>query len=40
MAILTGKKAFIFGVLNEYSIGWHIAQNRLVRSVTIPPRAQ
>lgn len=26
MAILTGKKAFIFGVLNEYSIGWHIAK--------------
>ncbi|HVT79908.1 MAG TPA: enoyl-ACP reductase [Phycisphaerae bacterium] len=26
MALLTGKKAFIFGVLNEYSIGYHIAQ--------------
>lgn len=26
MALLSGKKAFIFGVLNEYSIGWHIAQ--------------
>lgn len=25
MAILDGKKAFIFGVLNDYSIGWHIA---------------
>ena len=26
MALLAGKKAFIFGVLNEYSIGYHIAQ--------------
>jgi len=26
MSMLAGKKAFIFGVLNEYSIGWHIAQ--------------
>src|SRR4051812_19605819 len=26
MALLTGKKAFIFGVLNEYSIGYHIAE--------------
>lgn len=26
MPLLTGKKAFIFGVLNEYSIGYHIAQ--------------
>ncbi len=26
MSILIGKKAFIFGVLNEYSIGYHIAQ--------------
>ena len=26
MALLTGKKAFIFGVLNEYSIGYQIAQ--------------
>ena len=25
MALLSGKKAFIFGVLNEYSIGYHIA---------------
>jgi enoyl-[acyl-carrier protein] reductase I len=25
MPLLTGKKAFIFGVLNEYSIGYHIA---------------
>ena len=25
MSMLAGKKAFIFGVLNEYSIGWHIA---------------
>jgi enoyl-[acyl-carrier protein] reductase I len=24
--LLQGKKAFIFGVLNEYSIGYHIAQ--------------
>jgi enoyl-[acyl-carrier protein] reductase I len=26
MALLQGKKAFIFGVLNEYSIGYHIAE--------------
>jgi enoyl-[acyl-carrier protein] reductase I len=26
MSLLAGKKAFIFGVLNEYSIGYHIAQ--------------
>src|SRR4029079_10236186 len=26
MSLLTGKKALIFGVLNEYSIGYHIAQ--------------
>ena len=26
MPLLTGKKAFIFGVLNEYSIGYHIAE--------------
>jgi enoyl-[acyl-carrier protein] reductase I len=26
MALLSGKKAFIFGVLNEYSIGYAIAQ--------------
>jgi enoyl-[acyl-carrier protein] reductase I len=26
MPLLTGKKAFIFGVLNEYSIGYHIAR--------------
>jgi len=26
MALLAGKKAFVFGVLNEYSIGYHIAQ--------------
>ena len=26
MSMLAGKKAFIFGVLNEYSIGWHIAE--------------
>ena len=26
MGMLTGKKAFVFGVLNEYSIGWHIAE--------------
>ncbi len=26
MSMLAGKKAFIFGVLNEYSIGWYIAQ--------------
>ena len=26
MAMLAGKKAFVFGVLNEYSIGYHIAQ--------------
>ena len=26
MAMLAGKKAFVFGVLNEYSIGWHIAR--------------
>lgn len=26
MSILTHKKAFIFGVLNEYSIGYHIAE--------------
>jgi len=26
MALLAGKKAFIFGVLNEYSIGYAIAQ--------------
>jgi enoyl-[acyl-carrier protein] reductase I len=26
MALLTGKKAFIFGVLNEYSIGYAISQ--------------
>ncbi len=25
MELLAGKKAFVFGVLNEYSIGWHIA---------------
>jgi len=25
--LLQGKKAFIFGVLNEYSIGYHIAQS-------------
>lgn len=27
MGMLTGKKAFIFGVLNEYSIGWAIAKS-------------
>lgn len=27
MALLAGKKAFIFGVLNEYSIGYHIAKS-------------
>ena len=26
MPLLTGKKAFVFGVLNEYSIGYHISQ--------------
>lgn len=26
MALLAGKKAFVFGVLNEYSIGYHIAE--------------
>ena len=26
MALLTGKKALVFGVLNEYSIGYHIAE--------------
>jgi enoyl-[acyl-carrier protein] reductase I len=26
MALLSGKKALVFGVLNEYSIGWHIAE--------------
>jgi enoyl-[acyl-carrier protein] reductase I len=26
MALLTGKKAFVFGVLNEYSIAWHISE--------------
>ncbi len=26
MSMLSGKKAFVFGVLNEYSIGWHISQ--------------
>jgi enoyl-[acyl-carrier protein] reductase I len=26
MGLLTGKKAFVFGVLNEYSIGYHISQ--------------
>jgi enoyl-[acyl-carrier protein] reductase I len=26
MGLLTGKKAFVFGVLNEYSIGYHIAE--------------
>lgn len=26
MSILTGKKALVFGVLNEYSIGWHISK--------------
>ena len=26
MSLLAGKKAFIFGVLNEYSIGYHIAE--------------
>ena len=26
MPLLTGKKAFIFGVLNEYSIGYYISQ--------------
>ena len=25
MSILAGKKALVFGVLNEYSIGWHIS---------------
>jgi len=25
MPLLSGKKAFVFGVLNEYSIGWHIS---------------
>ncbi|MGN6370998.1 MAG: enoyl-ACP reductase FabI [Phycisphaerae bacterium] len=26
MSLLAGKKAFVFGVLNEYSIGYHISQ--------------
>lgn len=26
MGLLEGKKALVFGVLNEYSIGWHISQ--------------
>ncbi|HTV49283.1 MAG TPA: enoyl-ACP reductase [Phycisphaerae bacterium] len=26
MSQLAGKKAFVFGVLNEYSIGWHISK--------------
>jgi enoyl-[acyl-carrier protein] reductase I len=26
MALLTGKKAFVFGVLNEYSIGYYISR--------------
>lgn len=26
MALLAGKKAFVFGVLNEYSIAYHISQ--------------
>jgi enoyl-[acyl-carrier protein] reductase I len=26
MSLLSGKKAFVFGVLNEYSIGYHIAE--------------
>lgn len=26
MGLLDGKKAFVFGVLNEYSIGYHIAE--------------
>lgn len=25
--MLQGKKAFVFGVLNEYSLGWHIAKH-------------
>jgi enoyl-[acyl-carrier protein] reductase I len=24
---MQGKKAFVFGVLNDYSLGWHIARN-------------
>ena len=27
MGLLAGKKAYVFGVLNEYSIGYHIAKN-------------
>jgi enoyl-[acyl-carrier protein] reductase I len=26
MALLAGKRAFVFGVLNEYSIGYHISE--------------
>src|ERR1051325_5363012 len=26
MSLLAGKKAFVFGVLNEYSIGYHISE--------------
>ncbi len=26
MTMLAGKKALVFGVLNEYSIGWHISE--------------